>query len=75
MSFKLRMLLLSSPLAILAACATPAPTVAIKTAPPIDLACSEFPRMTFDRLADTLPTIAEIKSYNAGRDTLCGVGK
>ena len=61
-------------LPILVVCATPAP-IAVTKAQPVDLACGEFPRLTFDRLHDTLPTIAEIKSYDAGRDKLCGAGK
>jgi hypothetical protein len=74
MSFKLRTLLwLSLPLT-LQACATPTPILVTST-PPVDLACQEFPRITFDRKLDTLPTIAQIKAYNAGRDKLCGVGK
>lgn len=40
-----------------------------------DAACVEFPRMTFDRLNDTVPTIDQVKSYDARRDALCGVGK
>jgi hypothetical protein len=69
------MLLWLSPWLILQACAaTPIPTP-VTSAPPVDLACSEFPRLTFDRVSDTLPTIAEIKAYDAGRDKLCGVGK
>lgn len=74
MSSKLRTLLFSIPLLTLTACATPTPTP-VTSAPPVDLACSEFPRMTFDRLKDTDATIAEIKAYDAGRDKLCGVGK
>lgn len=60
---------------LLTACATPQPF-----APPIptaetNTACIAFSRMTFDRLNDTLPTIAQIKAYDAARDSLCGNGK
>jgi hypothetical protein len=57
------------PLLILPACAHQTPTAAI------DNGCGEFQRITFDRLADTMPTIVEIKAYDAERDAVCGVGK
>lgn len=50
------------------ACALPTPTVATD-------ACVAFKRLTFDRLNDTLPTIAGIKSYDDARDAVCGVGR
>lgn len=61
------MLLWSLP--ILAACATPAPTVATSSG------CIDFARLTYDRLNDTLPTIAQVKTYDDQRDKLCGAGK
>lgn len=74
MSFKLRTARwLGLPL-ILAACVTPIPTP-VTDAPRVDLACSEFRRITFDRLHDTAATIAQVKAYDAGRDQLCGPGK
>jgi hypothetical protein len=73
-SFRLKMLLSLSLSLTLQACATPTP-IPVTSAPPVDLACSEFPRLSFDRLNDTLQTIAQIKAYDAGRDKLCGVGK
>jgi hypothetical protein len=66
-----RLLWLTVPaLLILQACASQAPIPATS-----DAGCIEFPRLTFDRLADTLPTIAQIKAYNARRDAVCGPGK
>lgn len=59
---------------ILQACALQTP-IPVTEAARVDLACSEFQRMTFDRINDTLPTIAQIKAYDAGRDKLCGAGK
>ena len=41
----------------------------------IDSACTAFNRITFDRLKDTDDTIRAVKSYNAGRDAICGKGK
>ena len=68
-------------LLILAGCAHQTPTAARKlpvwgasTWSPLS-GCEAFPRLTFDRLADTLPTIAGVKAYNAKRDAVCGVGK
>jgi hypothetical protein len=55
-------------------CASPPPTP-VTSPPKVDLACSEFPRGTYDRLLDTIPTIKWMKAYNAGRDRLCGPGK
>lgn len=40
-----------------------------------DVGCSAFPRLSFDRLYDTLPTIAGIKGYDDKRDAVCGKGK
>lgn len=57
------------PLLTLPACGHLTPTAAI------DNGCGEFQRMTFDRLSDTVPTIVEIKAYDAERDAVCGVGK
>lgn len=70
----------------LSGCASPTPTAVTDANGDVDLdstghviglpnACREFPRLTFDRLKDTLPTIGEIRSYDAGRDKLCGIGK
>lgn len=56
-------------LPILADCASQAPI------PATDAGCIEFPRLSFDRLADTLPTIAAVKAYDARRDAVCGPGK
>ena len=74
MWFKPRTLLWFTLPLTLAACATPIP-IPVTEAPPVDLACSEFPRLTFDRLKDTPETIVQIKAYDAGRDKLCGSGK
>lgn len=69
-------------LATLAGCATPALTAAtdtkaaaVATVVSTDTGCTAFARMTFDRLADTAPTIQQIKAYDAARDKVCGVGK
>lgn len=73
-----RMLLLLSLPPILASCApltpTPATSVAAASAE-ADAGCTAFQRLTFDRLNDTLPTIAGIKAYDAARDAICGMGK
>lgn len=61
------MLLWSLP--ILQACATPVPTVATSSG------CLDFARGSYDRLHDTLPTLAWFQTYNDQRDKLCGVGK
>lgn len=68
-------MLLSLP--ILQACATPTQIAGTDPAPlpAPDTGCIEFPRLTFDRLNDTLPTIAGIKAYDARRDAVCGAGK
>ena len=58
--------------AILTACA--AQTLIAGTSPKVNAGCLEFPRMTYDRLNDTLPTIAQIKAYDAARDAICGKG-
>ena len=60
--------LLSVLLSLTAACAHLTPTAATS-------ACTAFPRITFDRLNDTLETIRQVKSYDAGRDAICGKGK
>lgn len=64
-------------LLILAACGTLRPTVATRPGPalPTPSACVAFPRLSYDRLKDTVPTIGEIKSYDAARDVLCGAGR
>lgn len=54
---------------ILPACAHQNPT------PVTDGACVVFPRLTFDRLEDTLDTIVQVKAYDARRDAVCGAGK
>ncbi len=74
--------LLVSTLLLINACATQAPIAGTSpvwgktafVAAPTDVVCS-LPRLTFDRLKDTLPTIAEIRDQNAKRDKLCGAGK
>lgn len=55
-------------LCLLAACEHLTPT-------PVTSACTAFPRISFDRLNDTEPTIKQVKAYDAGRDALCGKGK
>lgn len=74
---RLRTLLIGPLLLIPAACAspTPIPAPSAVTAAGANVGCVEFTRGTFDRLNDTLPTIAWVKSYNAGRDAICGQGK
>ena len=59
--FKPAILLSSALLMTLTACATQTPTPAIS----IDTSCTVFGPITFDRLKDTLPTIEQIKVYNA----------
>lgn len=63
---------------ILAACVHPTPIVATRTPAPVtamtDTLCA-LPRLTFDRLHDTLPTIAGIKDQDARRNAVCGIGK
>lgn len=65
----------------LAACAHRTPTAALdaprwgQTTFTANAGCAAFPRLSYDRLADTLPTIAGIKGYDDRRDALCGVGK
>jgi hypothetical protein len=61
--------------ATLGACASPPPIRVTEAPPPASLACGQFPRPTFDRLHDTLPTIAVIKAIDAWRDQTCGAGK
>ena len=73
MRSRLRMLLLPSLLATLAACETPTPTPATEAAPVNP--CTIFGLITFDRLKDTPQTIVQIKAYNAGYTKLCGAGK
>lgn len=68
------LLLLSLPLTLQACAQQATPTPAISVAAP-DTACTSFQRLTFDRLNDTLPTIAGIKAYDAARDAICGAGK
>jgi len=45
------------------------------TPTPVTSACTAFPRISFDRLNDTLDTIRQVKAYDAGRDAICGKGK
>ena len=61
----------------LAGCAHQTPTLATKpvAAPAYNAGCLEFPRLSYDRLFDTAPTIEQVKQYNAARDAVCGVGK
>lgn len=64
----------------LLACAHQAPTAAIDppaaaAGPGLGPGCLAFDRLTFDRLGDTLPTIAGIKAYDAARDRICGAGR
>lgn len=74
---RLRTLLIAPLLLIPAGCAplTRIAAPSAVTAAGDNVGCVEFTRGTFDRLNDTLPTIAWVKSYNAGRDATCGVGK
>lgn len=55
----------------LQACATQTPIHAIDAAPAVGGACLAFGVMNYDRLNDTLPTIAQIKSHNAAYRNLC----
>lgn len=70
-------------LLMLSACATrPAPATPIQTvvtsqAPPVapapvNTACTAFGLISFDRLNDTIPTINQVKAYNAAWTALCG---
>jgi len=47
----------------------------IRTQTPVTSACTAFPRISFDRLNDTLDTIRQVKAYDAARNAVCGVGK
>lgn len=64
-----------TPTAAISPVATAAPPAAAPQAPSLNPGCTEFDRITFDRLLDTLPTVTEIKAYDAARDRICGVGK
>lgn len=70
--FRPLMLLSLLPALTLPACATLPPTRATDVAPAVGGACLAFGVMNYDRLNDTLPTIAEIKSHNAAYRKLCG---
>lgn len=61
----------------LQACATQTPIHATDVAPAVGGACLAFGVMNYDRLGDTLPTIAQIKSHNAAYRKLCSspIGK
>lgn len=67
---KPRVWLAISLIGILAACATRTP-IAAPSAPPANTACTAFGPIVYDRLADTLQTIANIKVHNVAWDAIC----
>lgn len=76
MKWKKRKLLglLSSGLMVMAltGCASQISSAGIEVRPGSALFCSEAQPITFDRLADTAETIAQIKEHNAVGQKLCG---
>lgn len=38
---------------------------------PVKVACESFRAITYDRMADTLPTILQVKQHNAAYEALC----
>ena len=59
----------------LTACVSRPQTAGTNAPAATNIGCLEFTRGTYSRLKDTLETIAWVKSYNAARDKVCGVGK